>query len=327
MDLGLTCHVCGQLNHLRAQACTRCGAAIAPAGAVAPAPAPQAPAMPSMAAPQPAAPAAPPAAYGTAPPSPGGTAAPASGQPQRFDPATGRPLAGAEQPKQAKTMFFGALQKEEQVAPRLVVIKGEGGDGNTYHLQGTNTMLGRQNGDIQFNDDVFLSPTHAKFTSQDGRLFVQDAGSTNGVFLRIKQPRPLADGDRFLVGEQLLQLDIKPFGDGSPNAEGTYFYGSPRTETPFRVVQCLAGGMPGRIAVAENGVVSIGREGNTLNFPEGRFISGHHARVEGSPDGHGIVLNDMGSRNGTYVRLSAAQELFHGDYLFIGQQLLRVEIG
>jgi len=26
------------------------------------------------------------------------------------------------------------------------------------------------------------------------------------------------------------------------------------------------------------------------------------------------------------VRITGAQELFHGDYLFVGQQLLRVEI-
>ena len=36
-------------------------------------------------------------------------------------------------------------------------------------------------------------------------------------------------------------------------------------------------------------------------------------------------LNDLGSRNGTYVRIRGERELAHGDYLFIGQQLLRVE--
>src|SRR5690606_29719557 len=53
---------------------------------------------------------------------------------QRFDPATGQPLSGsADQPAAgaAKTLFFGALQ-QQPVVPRLVVIKGEGGDGATY---------------------------------------------------------------------------------------------------------------------------------------------------------------------------------------------------
>lgn len=247
---------------------------------------------------------------------------------ERFDPATGQPLpaGGPNEPvPQSKTLFFGALQ-QQPVVPRLVVIKGEGGDGATYHLQGTTTVIGRNGGDITFAEDPFLSPEHAKFTSQTGRLFVQDAGSANGVFLRIKKPTPLGDGMCILVGEQLLRVRADPFGDGSPNDTGTYYYGSPRPAGTFQVVQCLAGGGEGRIATAEDGALSMGREGNTMNFPDDRFISGHHARLDASADTDDIILTDTGSRNGTFIRLDNAQELFHGDYLFVGQQLLRVEI-
>jgi len=249
------------------------------------------------------------------------------GAPLRFDPATGQPLAGAgeDQPAPARTLFFGALQ-QQPVVPRLVVIKGEGGDGATYHLQQTATSIGRSQGDITFAEDPFLSPEHARFTSQDGRLFVQDAGSANGVFLRIKKPTPVADGTHMLVGEQLLRLRKQPFTDGSPNENGTYYYGSPRPDSRFQVVQCLAGGGEGRICSADNGTMSLGREGNTMNFPDDRFISGHHARLESASDSDEVILTDTGSRNGTFIRLAGAQELFHGDYLFLGQQLLRVEI-
>src|SRR5690606_22613578 len=103
------------------------------------------------------------------------------------------PLEGAPVAEPAgKTLFFGALQ-QQPVVPRLVVIKGEGGDGSTYHLQGTTTIIGRGQGEITFAEDPFLSPEHAKFTSQNGRLFVQDVGSENGVFLRIKKPTPVRD--------------------------------------------------------------------------------------------------------------------------------------
>lgn len=307
MDLGLQCHVCGQLNLMSAQACGRCGTVLHP-GVV-----PQAVSAPMHDAPMPGG--------NTAVRDP--TAEPAM---RRFDPATGQPLGPdpMEQP-QARTMFFGALQ-QQPVVPRLVVIKGEGGDGNTYHLQGTTTIIGRTGGEITFAEDPFLSPAHAKFTSQNGRLFVQDIGSQNGVFLRIKRPTPVRDGAYMLVGEQLLRLDRRQFSDGAPSNDGTYFYGSPRPSGSFRVVQCLAGGGEGRIAAADGSTLSMGREGNTLNFPDDRFISGHHARLDASSDGDEIVLTDTGSRNGTFVRLEGAQELFHGDYLFVGQQLLRVEI-
>ncbi len=332
MQLGLACHVCGQLNALSAQTCTRCGTVLAPAPL--PASGPQAGGSPPTAA------ATPPPRAAAPSPSPIPGAPPGGGSPpagledletspqQRFDPATGEPIKGsADQPASgaAKTMFFGALQ-QQPVVPRLVVIKGEGGDGATYHLQGTTTTIGRSAADITFSEDPFLSPEHAKFSSQNGRLFVQDVDSTNGVFLRIKKPTPLYDGSYLLVGEQLLRLVHRPFGDGAPNEHGTYFYGSPRPNGEFQVIQCLAGGGEGRIVTADGSALSMGREGNNMNFPDDRFISGHHARLDASSDGDHVILTDTGSRNGTFIRLTGAQELFHGDYLFVGQQLLRVEI-
>ena len=48
------------------------------------------------------------------------------------------------------------------------------------------------------------------------------------------------------------------------------------------------------------------------------------ARVEAANGGFSLV--DEESRNGTYVRIQGEQELAHGDYLFLGKQLLRVEM-
>ncbi|MFO7561698.1 MAG: FHA domain-containing protein [Enhygromyxa sp.] len=249
---------------------------------------------------------------------------PPAGAPLRFDPNTGQPLQPEDNKSGPKTMFFGALQ-QQTVAPRLVVIKGEGGDGVTYHLSGTTHVVGRSIGDITFAEDVFLSPEHAKFTVQSGRLFVQDLSDNNGVFLRIKRPTSLDHGDAFLVGEQLLEIDSAPLPDYAAGPDGTYFYGSPRPSGAFRVIQKLAGGGDGLVKSANATTLSMGREGNDLDFPEDRFISGHHAKLDLSDDAK-VLLTDTGSRNGTFVRIKGAQELFHGDYLFVGQQLFRVEI-
>ncbi|MBK8265979.1 MAG: FHA domain-containing protein [Nannocystis sp.] len=301
MQLGLVCPACGQLNPLRATSCDRCGAAVAPA-------------LPA------ASPLAVPSAM---PPISGPAATPPAGAP-RFDAATGQRIDGPAKPA-AKTMFFGALQ-QQVVVPRLVVIKGEGGDGVTYHLSGTTHTVGRSVGDIRFAEDLFLSPEHALFATQDGRLVVKDLGSANGVFLRIKSPVPLDDGDLFLVGEQLLRLDTTPLPSGAADPEGTYHYSSPRPDGAFRVAQLLAGGGEGRITSARGGGLTIGREGNHLNFPTDRFISGRHARLDAASDSPSVFLTDTGSRNGTFIRIKGPQQLFHGDYIFVGQQLLRVEI-
>jgi len=78
------------------------------------------------------------------------------------------------------------------------------------------------------------------------------------------------------------------------------------------------------IVHAKDGKVEIGREGGDMNFPNDPYISSRHLRVEMA--GSALKLVDLGSKNGTYLRISGEKALTHGDYLFIGKQLLRVEI-
>jgi pSer/pThr/pTyr-binding forkhead associated (FHA) protein len=61
-----------------------------------------------------------------------------------------------------------------------------------------------------------------------------------------------------------------------------------------------------------------------MNFPDDAYMSPRHARIEMSGDT--LTLVDQGSRNGTYVRIRGERELSHGDYLFLGRNLLRVEV-
>ena len=110
-----------------------------------------------------------------------------------------------EAPEQdgAQTMYFGAMQAPNRA--KLTLIKGEGTDGVTYHLNGTEHLAGREEGDIVFPDDPFLSPKHACFFYEDNKLIVRDEGSANGLFVRIRKPMALAPDSRFLVGEQLMR--------------------------------------------------------------------------------------------------------------------------
>jgi len=79
------------------------------------------------------------------------------------------------------------------------------------------------------------------------------------------------------------------------------------------------------MCVAARGTaLQMGREGGDLNFPADLYMSASHCKLEEAAGK--FLLTDMNSRNGTYVRLKAEKELGHGDYLFIGRKLLRVEI-
>jgi pSer/pThr/pTyr-binding forkhead associated (FHA) protein len=236
----------------------------------------------------------------------------------------GPPAASSGVGGAAKTMFFGANQVPGRA--KLIVIKGEGVDGVSYQLAGSEHVAGRSEGAILFPDDPLMSPRHANFIYRDGRLVVRDEGSVNGIFLRIKVPALIPSGGLFLIGEQLLQVEPSPPDLGpQPDAEGTYFYASPKRPSKMKLVQRLRGGEIGMIYRARGDVITIGREGNDVNFLDDPFISGRHAQIAIAADGQ-MTLTDLGSKNGTFIRLGDETGLAHGDYVFLGQQLLRVEI-
>jgi pSer/pThr/pTyr-binding forkhead associated (FHA) protein len=76
---------------------------------------------------------------------------------------------------------------------------------------------------------------------------------------------------------------------------------------------------------ARESSITVGRDGCDMNFPNDPYMSGRHCRVELGADGR-YTLVDLGSKNGTYVRIHNERELVHGDYVFIGRELLRVDI-
>lgn len=317
MDVGLVCDSCSTFNPMGASTCSACASSLsldAAPGARAEA-APGGSACPSCSAPVP----------------PGfrfcgacghrmdetPAAAPSSSRPAVGSGPSPAPRSGAGK----KTMFFGAMQANRA---KLVLIKGDGLDGISFTLAGDEHLAGREDGALLFDEDPFLSPVHANFFYRSRQLVVRDEGSTNGVYLRIRGSRDVALGDRFLVGEQLLEIQACSVADERPREDGTYFFASPRRPSHFRLLQVLRGGETGMAFRPASDVVRIGREGNDIDFPDDPFISGRHALVSYN-DGR-LTLTDLGSKNGTFVRINSEQPLEHGDYVFMGQQLLRVEI-
>lgn len=221
----------------------------------------------------------------------------------------------------ARTQFFGQLQIPGKA--KLILIRGEGVEGLSYQLNAEQHIVGR-NGQLVFPDDPFVSPKHANLFYRNNKLVVRDEGSLNGVFLRVRGSVDIVPGDHILAGEQLFIVDAPPkIGDG-PSPDGTYFYTSPKHQFLFRITQMLQGGTPGMSVLARQSSLQIGREGGDLNFPNDLYMSASHCKIEES-NGK-LTLTDLNSRNGTYLRIKEERELAHGDYLFMGRKLLRVEI-
>ena len=227
-----------------------------------------------------------------------------------------------------KTTYFGDMQNPTKA--KLILIRGEGMDGLSFHLKAEQHIVGRE-GQLIFPDDPFVSPRHANFFYRDGSLVVRDEGSLNGVYIRIRGSVDLQAGQTFLAGEQLFRLEeVPPIDDDGPDEDGTVFYASPRKESKYRIEQVFRGGAVGMTVHSDGSSITVGRDGADLNFPEDMFISAEHCRVDCvSSNGHGdskFTLTDLDSRNGTYIRIVDERALEHGDYVFIGRKLLRVEV-
>jgi hypothetical protein len=221
----------------------------------------------------------------------------------------------------ARTQFFGQLQVPGKA--KLILIRGEGVEGLSYQLNADQHIVGR-NGQLVFPDDPFVSPRHANLFYRNSKLVVRDEGSLNGVFWRVRGSVDVTPGDWFLAGEQLFRIEGSPRPNDGPAPDGTYFYSSPKHQSQFKIVQILQGGSPGMAVCARGTALQIGREGGDLNFPGDLYMSASHCKLE--ENAGKLTLTDANSRNGTYVRLKTERELAHGDYLFIGRKLLRVEI-
>jgi pSer/pThr/pTyr-binding forkhead associated (FHA) protein/RNA polymerase subunit RPABC4/transcription elongation factor Spt4 len=220
------------------------------------------------------------------------------------------------------TLFFGGAHQSARA--KLTLIRGDGEDGVSFTLAGEEHLAGRGECPISFPDDPYLSPTHANFLYRKQELVVRDEDSLNGVFVRITSATELGTGATVLVGEQVLAVMPAPVPEDLPDAEGTYYSSSIQRPAAFEVRQNLRGGQVGWVFRPDGEVVTLGREGNDINFPEDPFISGHHAELRLA--GGVLSVTDLGSRNGTFVRITGERVLRHGDYVFLGQQLLRVEI-
>jgi pSer/pThr/pTyr-binding forkhead associated (FHA) protein/ribosomal protein L40E len=229
----------------------------------------------------------------------------------------------------AQTMLLSKMLEPGKA--KLVVIKGEGfssdqGDETVFLLGGRQHPAGRTLGQILFDRDPWVSPKHANFYYRDdGKLVVKDDGSLNGVFTRVRQPMEMNVNDVLLAGEQVFRLEATPRAGDQPDPDGTYFYSSPKRPSPFRLTQMLRGGATGMLIVARETSVTVGRDACDMNFPNDPYMSGRHCKVEMGGNGK-YTLTDMGSKNGTYLRISGERELGHGDYIFIGRELLRVDI-
>lgn len=101
-----------------------------------------------------------------------------------------------------------AARAAKAAGTTLVIVEPASASGASWDVPDEATV-GRGGGCHITLDDKHASALHARVFRSEGRLHVEDLGSTNGTFLngeRVGGPRPVAPGDRIKVGGTVLEL-------------------------------------------------------------------------------------------------------------------------
>jgi len=217
----------------------------------------------------------------------------------------------------------GSLTPAPAQRPRVLlrVVRADGGAESIVPMRGEVMTVGTA-GDIQLPDDPFVAPIQVRFFFSGGRLAVEDAGAGNGVFARLRAERELPVGGELRLGRQRLLLEAVPPAAGGE--DGTVAWGSPDPGYRLRIIQLLEGGLRGAAFPLREGDNLLGRETGDIVFPTDGFVSGRHAVLKAR--GERLVVRDVGSSNGTFLRLTNAVFVDSGDQFLVGRELVRVEL-
>ncbi|HEX7598607.1 MAG TPA: FHA domain-containing protein, partial [Polyangia bacterium] len=79
---------------------------------------------------------------------------------------------------------------------------------DVFHLTRSDLVLGREQGDIVFSDDEFMSRRHALLQFRNGRALLSDLGSSNGTYVRLTGQHPLSPGEMIRLGDELLRFEL-----------------------------------------------------------------------------------------------------------------------
>ncbi len=231
------------------------------------------------------------------------------------------PMLDAPTPPLAAPQHMISAPRPAVERARLVLIRPDGTEGGHHSLMEGESSVGRETGGV-FANDPFLSPRHASFSVGAGTLTVRDEGSLNGIYIRIERQQPveLHDGDVFRIGQEILRFEA--FQPAPRQADGTERIGAEAEGLVGKIVL-----VTGRDSFASAFPVPVtglylGRERGDILFPEDGYVSGLHCQL--AVNNGRLTVTDVGSSNGSYVRLNSPRAVRNGDFLLLGQQLFRV---
>ncbi len=212
---------------------------------------------------------------------------------------------------------------------QVVVILRDGSEGGVYPVEGERTDVGSREGDIVLREDPYLSARHARIERRGDTFVLLDLGSLNGIYVRLREPTLLTDGDMILIGQQVLRFEIPSEAErqvGPASQHGVMVFGTPEQPRLARLVQYTTEGLSRDVYYLHRDETVMGREQADLVFADDPFLSRRHAAVTLQRAERRFVMRDLGSSNGTALRSRGERALMHGDQFRLGRHLFRFDL-
>jgi pSer/pThr/pTyr-binding forkhead associated (FHA) protein len=203
----------------------------------------------------------------------------------------------------------------------MTLIRPDGTEGGTHDLRPGENKLGRSFGAV-FENDGYLSPTHAQLDIRGPTAMVRDLDSLNGVFVKMTQEEELTSGQIIRIGQELLRFEL--IAAPEPTPDGTELMGSPNPGYWGKLTVIIGREITGAAFPLLGDSSTLGRERGDINFPDDGYVSGLHARVT-LRDGR-VFLADLGSSNGTFIKVNGERAVGHESFVLLGQQLFRLNL-
>jgi hypothetical protein len=220
---------------------------------------------------------------------------------------------------------------------RLLMIQYYDGAGHWRELEPLRPelhLLGRASFRRGTSATEFVAAEHLRFLSEGDRLFVEPGETLNGIYLKIPSARPveLSPGTRFQVGQHVIEF--QPAEHSNPDRplsspDGEVFRWRRLESLDFLDFIGPGDSQTIRFPLTKLEGTVIGREGD-IALTGDTWASRSHAKV--FRQGERFFLEDLGSTNGTFLKITGRTLLkpgdlhssVSGDILLIGAVLIRV---
>jgi len=204
----------------------------------------------------------------------------------------------------------------------LELLNAEGSPINKYRISDKGVTVGNSESGPS---PLKLSVVQARFSMVDGQPVVSDVGNTGRIFIRLIAKYMLEDGEIVAMGKRMFKFVCR-----SEVIEAATTLG----RTISSLSDLLREPAAEFVGVSPDGSerderyelrdeeVTFGRVGVTYSFGDDPLMSRSHARVYHR--GEDFFLEDLSSRNGTWVMVREKAPVPFGAYVLVGGQVFRV---